>query len=179
MTDADLAAVAALLGERNVVDERLAVLLGRPPEKGHTSEWIASRIFDIELETSASHKAIDGRFRTGSLAGRTVNVKWLLKREGGLDLTESPDLDYYLVFTGPTAAAASSIGGTRPWIITAAYLFDAVSLLAEQRARSVKIGVFSSVTNAQWAAAELYPRATTPALTLSPEQRQQLQLFAG
>jgi hypothetical protein len=74
-------------------------VLGRPPEKGHTSEWIASRIFDIAAETSAAHEAIDGRFRTGPLAGRAVNVKWLLKREGGLDVTVSPDLDYYLVFT--------------------------------------------------------------------------------
>lgn len=105
MTDAQLAEVAELLRERNLIDERLAQVLGRPPEKGHTSEWIASRIFDIALETSASHKAIDGRFRSGPLAGRTVNVKWMLKREGGLDMTESADLDYYLVLTGPTATA--------------------------------------------------------------------------
>lgn len=41
----------------------------------------------------------------------------------------------------------------------------------------MKIGAFSSVTNAQWAAAEIYPAATCPALTLTSEQRQQLELF--
>jgi hypothetical protein len=160
MTDTSLAEVAALLRERNAVDARLAHIIGRPPEKGHLSEWIAAQIFDIDLETSASHKAIDGQFRSGALAGRTVNIKWLLKREGGLDLTESPDLHYYLVLTGPTTAASSSRAMTRPAVITAVYLFDAVRLLAEQRARRVKVGVFSSVVNAQWQAAQIYPSTT-------------------
>jgi hypothetical protein len=34
---------------------------------GHLGEWIAAQVFDIELETSASRAAIDGRFKTGSL----------------------------------------------------------------------------------------------------------------
>jgi hypothetical protein len=179
MTDTSLAEVAALLRERNSVDARLGCIIGRPPEKGHVGEWIAAQIFDIELETSASHKAIDGRFRSGALAGRTVNIKWLLKREGGLDLTESPDLHYYLVLTGPTAAAGSSRAMTRPAVITAVDLFDAVRLLGEQRARSVKVGVFSSVVNAQWQAAQIYPIATCPTLPLTHEQRRLLELFAG
>jgi hypothetical protein len=178
MSDTSLAEVAALLRERNALDARLGQILGRPPEKGHLGEWIASQIFDIQLETSASHKAIDGRFRTGLLAGHTVNIKWFLKREGGLDMTESPDLDYYLVLTGPTTAALSSRGMTRPAVITAVYLFAALQLLAEQRARGVKVGVFSSVVNAQWQAAEIYPTATCPALSLTDAQRRQLQLFA-
>jgi hypothetical protein len=126
MSDTSLAEVAALLRERNALDARLGQILGRPPEKGHLGEWIASQIFDIQLETSASHKAIDGRFRAGLLAGHTVNIKWFLKREGGLDMTESPDLDYYLVLTGPTTAALSSRGMTRPAVITAVYLFAAM-----------------------------------------------------
>jgi hypothetical protein len=178
MSDTSLAEVAALLRERNALDARLGQILGRPPEKGHLGEWIASQIFDIQLETSASHKAIDGRFRAGLLAGHTVNIKWFLKREGGLDMTESPDLDYYLVLTGPTTAALSSRGMTRPAVITAVYLFAAMQLLAEQRARGVKVGVFFSVVNAQWQAAEIYPTATCPALPLTDAQRRQLQLFA-
>jgi len=31
--------------------------------------------------------AFDGRFSSGALQGRTVNVKWYLKREGLLDVT--------------------------------------------------------------------------------------------
>ncbi len=56
---------------------------------GHLGELIASRVFAIELDASASAAAIDGRFTEGPLGGRTVNVKWYLKREGLLDLTES------------------------------------------------------------------------------------------
>jgi hypothetical protein len=45
--------------------------------------------------------------------------------------------------------------------------------------RGVKVGVFSSVVNAQWQAAEIYPAATCRALSLTDEQRRQLELFAG
>ncbi len=48
-------------------------------------------------------------------------------------MTESPDLHYYLVLAGPTSAALSSRGMTRPAVIAAVYLFDAMQLLAEQR----------------------------------------------
>ena len=105
---------------------------------GHAGEWIASRLFDIELETSASAAAIDGRFRSGPLAGRTTNVKWYLKREGLLDMTKSSALDYYFVLAGPKATARDE-RTVRPWRIDAVYLFDAQLLLAEQRTRGVKI----------------------------------------
>lgn len=91
---------------------------------GHLGEFIASRVFAIELEASASAAAIDGRFTEGLLAGRTVNVKWYAKREGLLDLTESDVSDHYLVLTGPPSAGASSRGQVRPWIISNVYLFE-------------------------------------------------------
>jgi hypothetical protein len=96
MNATGLAELGALLRERNVVDERIGRLIGRPMTAGHAGEWIASQIFDIELEPGATAKAIDGRFRSGVLAGKSVNVKWYLKREGILDMTEAPELDYYL-----------------------------------------------------------------------------------
>jgi hypothetical protein len=68
MSDATPAESAALVRERNAVEARPARIIGRPPEKGHLGEWIAAQIFDIELETSASREAVDGRFRTGRLA---------------------------------------------------------------------------------------------------------------
>jgi hypothetical protein len=71
----------------------------------------------------------------GPSQGRTVNIKWYLKREGLLDTTESTALDYYLVLTGPPAAAASSRGTTRPWSIQAVFLFDARQLRSEQITR--------------------------------------------
>jgi len=55
-------------------------------------EWIASKVFDIQLEDSAVAKAIDGRFRSGPLAGKTVNIKIYGKREGLLDTNSDPTL---------------------------------------------------------------------------------------
>jgi hypothetical protein len=63
----------------------------------------------------------------GPLQDRTVNVKWYLKQEGLLDITEALILDY-LVMTGPRSAATSSRKSTRPWQIDSVYLFRAVEL---------------------------------------------------
>ncbi|MFI7463043.1 hypothetical protein [Nonomuraea sp. NPDC049646] len=178
MSDADVKQIAALLRERNGVDGRIAATIRRPMTAGHLGEWIAAQVFGIELERSAVAAAVDGRFTSGPLRGRTVNVKWYLKREGLLDVTERTELDHYLVLTGPASPAASSRGGTRPWCIESVYLFDSKQLLAELRARGVKIGVASSVRAAQWAAAEIYPSANSPALSVTPEQADLLRLFA-
>ncbi|SNQ49788.1 conserved hypothetical protein [Frankia canadensis] len=174
----ELEQIADLLRQRNAVDERIAAVIGRPMTAGHLGEWIAARVFHVELEQSAVAAAIDGRFTTGPLQGRTVNVKWYLKRENLLDITESAVLDYYLVFTGPTSVAASSRGGTRPWTIAAVYLFDAQRLLDELRARGVKTGTATSVRAAQWESAEIFPRAGNGLLRMEPEQARILRLFA-
>lgn len=151
--------IAGLLRQRNAIDGEIAAVTGRPMTSGHLGEWIASIVFDIALEPSATAEAIDGMFRSGQFAGRTVNIKWYLKREGLLDMTSSPALDFYLVLAGPAAAAASSRGATRPWTVEAVYLFDARQLRGEQAARGVKQGVASSVLRSQWDVAEIYPRA--------------------
>jgi hypothetical protein len=173
-----LARAAALLRERNAIDAELARLIQRPMTSGHLGEWIAAQIFDIKLEASAVAAGIDGRFRSGLLQGRTVNIKWYLKREGLLDTTESAVLDYYLVLTGPPSVAVSSRGTTRPWCIEALFLFDARQLRSEQIGRGVKLGVASSVIKQQWAAAEIYPSATNPQLAVTSQQTEQLRLFA-
>jgi hypothetical protein len=113
------------------------------------------------------------------LTGKTVNVKWYLKQEGLLDMTESAALDFYLVLTGPHSAAVSSRSSTRPWRIDAVYLFDAADLLARQRDRKVKIGVATSVLNSQWKAAKIFPVDRGSPLRLSPAQVSLLSLFAG
>lgn len=178
MEETDLAELAVLLRERNLVDERIGRLINRPMTAGHAGEWIASRIFDIELEPSAVAKAIDGRFRSGPLTGKSVNIKWYLKREGILDMTEAPELDYYLVLTGPKATA-KDVRTVRAWRIDAVYLFDSKRLLTEQHTRGAKVGVASGVREAQWLAAEIYPAATNAALALTEDQRHQLALFGG
>ena len=173
----DLARLAGLLRDRNDIDARIGDLLGRPMTSGHAGEWIAAKVFNIELEASASAAAIDGRFCDGPLAGRTVNVKWYLKREGLLDMTPSPALDYYLVLAGPNAASGD-VKSLRPWLVTSVYLFDARQLLAEQMERNVKIGIASSVTRDQWAAAEIFPTAANSRLPLTDDQRRHLALFS-
>jgi hypothetical protein len=174
-----LARAAALLRERNAIDAELAGLTGRPMTSGHLGEWIAAQIFDIALEEAANAPAIDGRFRAGPLMGQTVNVKWYLKQEGLLDMTESAALDFYLVLTGPRAAAGSTRSSTRPWQIDAVYLFHAGHLLEQQHARNIKIGVATSTLTSQWENAEIFPEPHSPLLPLSPAQASLLRLFAS
>lgn len=163
MCPGSLARVAELLGQRNRIDEEIAKIIQRPMASGHLGEWIGACIFDIELETSASNAAVDGRFRTGTLRGKSVNIKWYLKREGLLDMTTAGSLDYYLVMTGPASSAVSSRASTRPWRIDSVYLFDARQLCADQRARGVQVGTAASVPRRWWDAAEVYPTGQQPA----------------
>ena len=177
MTNDELAQIARLLSERNAIDDTIAAIIDRPMTAGHLGEWIAAQVFDIELERSASTAAIDGRFRTGPLQGQTVNVKWYLKQEGLVDISESQVLDYYLVLAGPRSALLTSRGGTRPWRIDHVYLFHAPTLLAEQRSRGVKAGVAASVRKRQWESAEIYPDPNNQLLPVSDRQARLLELF--
>lgn len=178
MADEALSGLAALLRARNAIDEQIAAVIDRPMTSGHLGEWIAARVFGIDLEQSAAQKAIDGRFRGGWLDGRSVNVKWYLKREGALDMSSSPDLDFYLVLAGPKASAATSRGTTRPWLVSSVHLIEAQALAADLLARGRVVGVAASVREQVWAASEVYPRATNALLHLSEEQRAALDLFA-
>src|SRR6185437_3391957 len=123
-------------------------------------------------------KAIDGRFRSGPLMGKTVNIKTYGKREGLLDTSDDPSLNYYLVLCGPKAAVMTSNGGTRPWCIASVHLFDSAELRAAQVARGIRSGVASNVRAAEWAAAEIYPNPTQTILPISFEQTDALATFA-
>ncbi len=103
MTEYQVEQIASLLRVRNALDERIGTIIQRPMTSGHLGEWIAAQVFGIELASSAVETGIDGWFKAGPLYRRSVNVKWYLKREGLLDLTEAPILDY----------ASSTIGSTR------------------------------------------------------------------
>ncbi len=173
----DLRRLADLLRRYNEIGDAIAAVIGRPAERGHVGEYIAAQIFAITLERSARKRARDGRFTAGALAGRTVNVKWYGKQEGVLDLHARGAPDYYLALTGAAGAAVSSRGATRPWVIQSVYLFDARRLLEDLRARGVKIRTGSSVKQAVWATAEVYPEPRNAALVLTKEQRDLLGLF--
>ncbi|MGH4021860.1 MAG: hypothetical protein ACRDT0_22025 [Pseudonocardiaceae bacterium] len=170
--------VAGLLRARNAIDDVIAAIIERPVHPGHLGEWIAAQIFDLELEQSVTTRAIDGRFRTGPLAGKTVDVKWYGKQEGMLDMTEHASPDYYLVLTGPRSAAVTSRGTTRPLTIESVYLFQAAKLAETIRAAGLKLGVATSVRRALWDTAEVYPEPTNPDLPVTDEQRHALSLFS-
>jgi hypothetical protein len=175
--DESVARIAALLQERNSIDAAIAKIINRPVTAGHLGEWIASHIFDITLEESAATQGFDGRFRSGMLRDCTVNIKWYMKRTGLLDTTEFPDLDYYLVLTGPPSPPGSSRGISRPWCIQAVFLFEARQVHAGQASRGVRSGIASSVIRKQWDAAEIYPQPRNPLLIATPEQVQMLRMF--
>ncbi|MGI8963592.1 MAG: hypothetical protein ACR2GI_03730, partial [Thermomicrobiales bacterium] len=144
-------------------------------------EYVAAKVFDIDLNASASHRAIDGHFRSGPLAGRSANIKYGSRRDGTLDLVASLDLanhpNYYLVLTGPSGAAISSKGFSAPWVIQQVFLFEAAGLLGNFAVKGTKPGVASSVRSALWAEAMIYPQAVNPGLVINDEQREALQRF--
>lgn len=177
MTGAELRRLADLLRDRTLVDEQIADLIGRPVAPGQASEWIASRIFEITLANNAVSPAYDGWFAAGPLSGRTVNIKWYARQESLLDMSIAPAPDYYLVITGARPGSPQQSDLIRSWVIEAVHLFSAEELLAERKARSVRLGVATSVPPAMWSAAELYPRATNRQLTLRPDQLELLRLF--
>ena len=171
--------LAEVLSEMNAIGNRITDITGRPATIGHTGEYIASRIFDIELEESASAKAIDGWFRSGKLAGRTVNIKWYGKLEYMLDITPDELPDFYLVMTGPKNQGAASRGEIRPWVISYVFLFKAAELVRELQARGVKIGTATSVVKHEWEAAEIYPNQRNLGFRPTDEQMAQLLAFGS
>lgn len=180
MTDAQpLERLAELIRVKNVADGKIAALIGRPCQIGHVGEWIAAEIFDVALHESAVTAGSDGLFRSGSLAGRSVNVKWYGREESILDVHAGIGPDLYLVLTGPRSAPQSSRGRSRPWVISSVYLFEHAPMVADLAARGVKIGVASSVRRALWEAAWVYPWARSPLLVVTEEQRRMLGLFSG
>lgn len=64
-TDDDLARLVELIKVKNSADEAIARLVGRPCQIGHVGEWIAARIFDIDLHDSAVAPGSDGVLRWG------------------------------------------------------------------------------------------------------------------
>jgi Family of unknown function (DUF6998) len=173
----ELVELAKLIRTKNSVDGKIARIVGRPALIGHVGEFIAARVFGIELHRSASAKGSDGVFKTGSLAGKTVNVKWYTTSDNLLDLNPSGGADYYLVLAGPSTQGASSRGTERPWTIDSAYLFASADLIAKLRDRGVGIGVATSVRSEDWEAAEIYPQSKG-IIQLDDEQRRLFGLFS-
>lgn len=162
----DIHQLAGLIRVRNELEGLIAELIGRPATTGNIGEWVASRIFDIELHPTGVHAGSDGVFRSGALAGRSVNVKTYSKYEGMLDIGDHP-ADYYLVLVGPRSAPA--IPGTSrrlPFTVEAVYLFDMPALRSALQAGGIKTGIATSVRNDLWEAQRLYPGESHPVVKL-------------
>ncbi|MEU6077633.1 hypothetical protein [Micromonospora sp. NPDC047074] len=168
--------LAALLRTRDELDARIAALTGRSARPGDVGEFIAAQVFDIELAATATQAGYDGIFRSGPLAGRTVNVKTYGDALTGIDISPY-QCDFYLVLSGPPRQP----GAVRhhQWRISAAYLFEASALLDTLAARGVKIGVATSLRRGDVEAAQVFPvTGQTALLRLAPEQTALLSEFA-
>lgn len=171
--------LAVLLQKRNQIDQKISAIIGRPSTTGHIGEFVASKVFGIELESSATAKGIDGIFTEGPLKGKTVNIKWYGKQEGILDIAVDNQADYSLVITGPKSIPTTSKGAVRPLIVSYVYLFDMAELIRELKQRGVKMGIATSVRKSSWERAEIYPHRKNKRLGLTEEQERALELFSG
>lgn len=169
----DLERLAELIRIKNDADAAIAELIGRPSAPGNIGEFVAARVFAIKLMASGAHPGYDGTFTSGPLAGKTVNIKTYSRHESVLDINPHP-CDYYLVLTGPAGQAR-----ILPWVINSVFLFRSEDLLATLTDRGVKIGVATSVRNADWDAARIFPPSQAPRLRLSESQLAQLALFSS
>lgn len=176
LDEPSLTALAGLLRIRHAIDDEIAILIGHTPTSGHIGEVVAAAIFDIELAVSGVNAGFDGHFRSGPLAGQTVNVKAYAERTNLLDISPHP-CNWYMVLMGPPRASADK-GRSLPFRIERVYLFDIETLKASLKAAGVGIGVASSVRKAMWEAAEIYPNPAPGTPLLADErQRRLLVLF--
>ena len=176
-TGVGLARLASLIRYRNAVENEMAAIMGRPAHPGHIGEFVASKIFDIELAKSAVNKGSNGHFTTGTLAGKSVDVKKYSLNQGILDIRPDALPDYYLVLAGPKSQPSSSKGTAQPWTIASVFLFEAQELIRRLEERGVKIGIATSVIQALWREAEIYPSPNNPRLPLTATQVEMLELF--
>jgi hypothetical protein len=172
LTD-ELRHLASLIRKKNEVDGAIAQLIERPALAGNIGEFVAARVFGIDLERPGSHTGHDGVFRDPPLAGKTVNVKTYSRNEWTLDFS-GHHCDYYLVMTGPPGPAPD-----RAWAVDTVYLFDTPDLLTKIRSRRLKIGVATSVLMEDWEAARIFPARSGAPLRLTQAQVTALKLFGS
>ncbi len=180
----DLKVLANYIKERNQNEVFITELIDRPAAIGHIGEFIASRIFQIDLEPLANNKGSDGKFKDGELKGRSVNIKWYAMREGTLDINAdaSGRPEYYLVLTGPKPKPkpkqSTPLDRVRPWLVDSVFLFRASDLVVRLEASRVTFGPAASVAKQHWEEAEIYPQQRNKLIELSDRQRDLLKLFS-
>jgi len=173
----ELIALVKLIRQRNKVDKSISAIIGCPALVGNIGEFIASKIFDIDLRESRSYGGNDGTFKAGNVADSTVNVKLYLKNEHVLDIALKNVPDYYLVLAGPTGREHDK--HSRPITLTSVYLFKADASVVSLRHRQIGIGQATSVAKKYWDEAEIYPRQACQFYIVSDNQKKRLRLFKG
>lgn len=173
----ELQKLAELINIRNEWEKQVAEIIGRPALIGHLGEYIASRIFDIQLVKSASEKGYDGHFINGKLAGKSVNIKWYSKKDRILDINPNGLPDYYLVLTGGDSVGITSKGFSRAWLIKNIYLFDANVLINDLFSRKIRIGIATSLSAQFWSNAEIYPVGRNQTIALTDQQKEMIKMF--
>jgi hypothetical protein len=169
----ELEHLAELIKAKTEADLSIARVLGRPALPGNIGEFVAARVFGIDLMPSGSHAGYDGVFCAPPLAGRTVNVKTYSRNEWTLDIGKHP-CDYYLVLTGPPGQAR-----IRPWVIESVYFFDSCRLIPELQQLGIKIGEATSVRKHYWDDSMIFPARRGSPLELTAHQIAALRLFSA
>jgi len=175
--------LAALLKQRAPIDAQIANLLGVPADTGSIGEYIAARIFGIDLNLSRSEKAHDGYFQRGQLAGQRVNVKCYLSFTRHLDIDPENIPDYYLVLTADLQTGKPAL--ERPLIIQSVFLFHAQTLIAEldrrrqQKQKTLMLNEATYVHADLWQSAQIYPIQQHSLLPVEEKERQLLKLFSA
>ena len=173
----ELETLGELIKTKNDIESKISQIIGRPGLQGHIGEFIAGKIFDLELHEDATKRGNDGVFKSGSLAGKNANVKLYGKRESILDFNPKDPAEYYLVLAGPKSHIGSSRGSTRPLVINSIFLFESGQLISELKKRNVKIGNQVSITQEQWNDAEIFPNQRNNQLPVTEKQKELLRLF--
>lgn len=174
-----LADLAAVIAQRNDIDQAISQIIGCPAHTGHVAEFIAAAIFELDLMPTANHKHFDGTFSEGPLKNQTINVKYRGRHYGGLNMGTSQVArnhpDWYLVLAGPTSKPASSKRTTTPWAIDQVFLLNSRELLIHLNGK--RPGISTSLPKAVWKAAMLFPEAASPHYQITEKQRSLLTLF--
>ena len=180
----NLEQLAGLLKQWNVIGSQISAVIGRPAQPGHLAEYVASQIFAIKLQDSASSKGIDGHFTKGKLKGRSVNVKYKGKNDGLLTVDPDGVADVYVVLAGPKSATSASRGKSRPWVVESVFAFELKELIsrldgrARDKGRSrARLGTATSISWRDWNEFEIYPKQTSRLMTVTERQRDALRLF--
>ena len=173
----ELKTLGELIKTKNGIESQISQIIGRPGLQGHIGEFIASKIFDLELHEDATKRGSDAVFKSGSIAGKNVNIKWYAKRENSLDINSVDPAEYYMVLTGPKSSMGSSRGSDRPLVINHVFLFESEKLISQLKKRAVKIGITTSITQEQWNDAEIFPNQRNNLLLVTEKQKDLLGYF--